>query len=254
MGASYRLPLLPADSHDPSAYGTSFGCGSNHIREKDGIWTVLCWLSILASRNADASQPLVSVEEIVREHWATYGRNYYARCVPDREGEREGEMQRARCRIVPDSIPSFPHSLLPPSSLSARYDYEGVDKEAALRMMARLEGMADLFAAGMGSVELGRGFRLAHCDNFEYTDPVDGSVAAKQGMRFVFEDGSRFVVRLSGTGSVGATIRLYLEKYEAPDGDLAQHPHHALRSLAEVALRVTNIPGFTGREEPSVIT
>lgn len=204
---------------------------------------MLCWLSILASRNSDASQPLVGVEDIVREHWATYGRNYYARCVTcPFWGNPDAALRWGR----------WAHSHHPPSL--RRYDYEGVSKEAAQRMMARLEGMADLFAAGMGSVELGSGFRLAQCDNFKYTDPVDGSVAAKQGMRFVFEDGSRFVVRLSGTGSVGATIRLYLEKYEPPSGNLAQHPHLALRPLAEVALRVTDILGFTGREEPSVIT
>ena len=151
-----------------------------------------------------------------------------------------------------------------------RYDYEGVDKGAALRLTARLTGLCDMFAlaggagggcAGVvpGEAAKAAGMALAACDEFEYEDPVDGSVASRQGWRFVFADGSRVVFRLSGTGSVGATIRLYLEKYEAPGGEgsearLAQAAADALAPLVAIALELSRMEHYTGRTEPTVIT
>lgn len=148
----------------------SFGTGSDHVREKDGMWAVLAWLSILAHYNQDASKPLVSVESIVRDHWSKYGRNYYV-----------------------------------------RYDYEGVDKTGAEAMIAH---MVKNFSAVTGSSV--DGYQIAVADEFEYVDPVDGSVSSHQGVRYLFADGSRVIFRLSGTAGSGATVRLYLEKYE-PD-------------------------------------
>ena len=191
----------------------SFGTGADHVREKDGMWAVLAWLSILAFRNADAAVPLVSVEQVVREHWAEFGRNYYC-----------------------------------------RYDYEGVDKGGATAMMARLVGMADMFnLGGAASLKL-HGNELAKADEFCYTDPVDGSVSAHQGIRFIFKDGSRIVFRLSGTGVAGATIRMYLERYVDGTGDLDMATADALKSLVDTALQLSQIEQFTGRTEPSVIT
>merc|ERR1712176_1244721 len=146
----------------------SFGTGSNHIREKDGIWAVLAWLSILASVNPDASKPLVTVEDIVKEHWAKYGRHYY-------------------CRL----------------------DFEGVDKVSATAMMDKMRSET---STNQGRV-MGK-YTIATADDFTYNDPVDGSVAKKQGIRFLMADGSRIVFRLSGTAGSGATVRMYIEQYE----------------------------------------
>merc|ERR1719327_1488331 len=132
----------------------SFGTGSDHVREKDGMWAVLAWLQILASKNPDPSKPLVGVEEVCKAHWAEYGRNYYA-----------------------------------------RYDYEGVDKPAAEKMMA---AMVEAQPALIGTEV--DGMKIAEADMFAYEDPVDGSISKNQGVRFIFADGSRFVFRLSGTG------------------------------------------------------
>merc|ERR1719213_1522992 len=153
----------------------SFGTGSDHVREKDGMWAVLAWLQILAHRNPDPAQPLVGVEDIVKEHWGKYGRNYYA-----------------------------------------RYDYEGVDKTAAEKMMDNMRAKLS------STTELG-GEAVALADDFTYVDPVDGSTTTKQGIRVLFKSGSRFVFRLSGTGVEGATVRLYLEKYEQPSGELGEY-------------------------------
>jgi len=184
----------------------SFGTGSDHIREKDGMWAVLAWLQILASRNTDESKPLVTAEDIAKEHWAKYGRNYYA-----------------------------------------RYDYEAVDKAAAEKMF---EGMRAKLAS---TKEVG-GQAVSKADDFTYTDPVDGSVTTKQGIRVLFASGSRFVFRLSGTGVDGATIRLYLEAYEPASGDIGQYVLDVVKPLAELALSYSDLKTFTGRSEPSVIT
>mmetsp|Transcript_24601 Transcript_24601/g.53243 ORF Transcript_24601/g.53243 Transcript_24601/m.53243 type:complete len:242 (+) Transcript_24601:1097-1822(+) len=191
----------------------SFGTGSNHVREKDGIWAVLCWLSILAARNPDASQPLVSVEDIVKGHWKEYGRNYYC-----------------------------------------RYDYENVESERAGQVTARLTDYIELFNVkkDCSTFPLPDGYEIASCDEFEYHDPVDGSVSAHQGWRFMFSDGSRVVFRLSGTGSVGATIRVYIEKYDK--NNTTETTARALSELVTFALDLSNMEGITGRKEPTVIT
>lgn len=184
----------------------SFGTGSNHVREKDGIWAVLAWLSVLADANKDASKPLVTVEDIVTAHWKKYGRNYYA-----------------------------------------RWDFEGVDKAKATAMMDKMRGDVE---ANTGKT-VGK-YKIAKSDDFTYTDPVDGSVAKKQGIRFLMEDGSRVVFRLSGTAGSGATVRMYIEQYEPTSID--QVASEALGDLIRVALDLCDIKGFVGTEEPTVIT
>jgi phosphoglucomutase len=131
----------------------------------------------------------------------------------------------------------------------ARYDYEGVDKPKAEEMM---KGMSDKSGTLVGT-EIG-GMKIATNDVFEYLDPVDGSVSKNQGIRFIFEDGSRIIFRLSGTGVAGATVRLYLEKYEAPTGDLGKHQFEVVKPLADIALELSKLQDFTGRDSPSVIT
>merc|ERR1712032_1074525 len=128
-------------------------------------------------------------------------------------------------------------------------DYEGVDKPKAEEMM---KGMADKAGTLVGTEV--NGMKIANNDVFEYNDPVDGSVSKNQGIRFIFEDGSRIIFRLSGTGVAGATIRLYLEKYEPPDGNLVQHQFHVVKPLAEVALEISDLAKHTGCSEPTVIT
>eukprot|EP00908_Phaeocystis_cordata_P023226 Transcript_566.p1 GENE.Transcript_566~~Transcript_566.p1 ORF type:complete len:624 (-),score=322.72 Transcript_566:1922-3793(-) len=131
----------------------------------------------------------------------------------------------------------------------ARYDYEGVDKPAAEKMMAAMVAAQP----GLIGTEV-KGMKIAKADMFSYEDPVDGSVSKNQGVRFMFEDGSRFVFRLSGTGVAGATIRMYLEKYMAPDGDLAMHPFDVVKPIADVALEISGLVARVGRETPTVIT
>lgn len=184
----------------------SFGTGSNHVREKDGIWAVLAWLSILASENSDASKPLVTVEDIVTKHWAKYGRNYYC-----------------------------------------RWDFEGVDKASATAMMDKMR--ADT-AANTGKVA-GK-YTIATADDFTYVDPVDGSVAKKQGIRFLMSDGSRIIFRLSGTAGSGATVRMYIEQYEP--SNISMVVSDALKDLITVALELCDIKTFCGTETPTVIT
>ena len=184
----------------------SFGTGSDHVREKDGVWAVLAWLSILASVNTDASKPLVTVEDIVTQHWSKYGRNYYC-----------------------------------------RYDYEGVESAKAGAMMEKMRGD---FESNSGK-SVGR-FKIAKCDDFTYCDPVDGSVATKQGVRILMEDGSRIIFRLSGTAGSGATIRMYIEQYEPEK--VSTLASEALADLIRVALDLSDIKTFIGTEEPTVIT
>jgi len=196
MGKTNYCPLICGEE--------SFGTGSSHIREKDGIWAVLCWLSILAHRN-ETSDSLVTVRDIVIDHWNKFGRNAYC-----------------------------------------RYDYENVEKEKALKMTAHLTAQIrdSKFPDTIQSGEI-----------FSYVDPVDGSVSNNQGWRFLLKDGSRFVFRLSGTGSVGATIRLYLERYiPNRSADLLIPVHEALRPIVESALSFSQIESFTGRKKPTVIT
>lgn len=191
----------------------SFGTGCDLIREKDGIWAALAWLSILAAYNAGhkAGEPLVGVEQVVRAHWERFGRNYYS-----------------------------------------RYDYEEVSSEAANKLMANLE--AQIPALCNNDSVTFRGHRIVKGDNFTYVDPVDKSVTKNQGIRLFFDDGSRIIFRLSGTGSVGATIRVYFDMYEADKSRLNMDAQDALKDLIQLALRVADIEGFTGRKAPTVIT
>lgn len=189
----------------------SFGTGSDHIREKDGIWAVLAWLSILAYKNKEKKEgeTLVSVGDVVKDHWATYGRNFFS-----------------------------------------RYDYEECESEGANEMIAYLRGLVSTSKAGdkYGS------YTLNFADDFSYVDPVDGSVASKQGVRFVFTDGSRIIFRLSGTGSAGATVRMYVEQFEPDASKHNVDAQTALQPLIDLALSVSKLKEFTGREKPTVIT
>lgn len=179
----------------------SAGTGSDHVREKDGLWAVLMWLNILAVRKE-------SVKDIMTGHWKRFGRNYYA-----------------------------------------RYDYENVSAEPAATLMALLE--KQLPALG------GTGFGphiIASADNFQYLDPTDNTVTANQGLRLIFQDGSRVVVRLSGTGTQGATIRIYIERFEPPEGKLDYARDEALHQLFEGIKHLSQIERLTGRQRPDVIT
>jgi phosphoglucomutase len=179
----------------------SFGTGSNHVREKDGLWAVLFWLNILAVTGK-------SVEQIVRDHWKTYGRNFYS-----------------------------------------RHDYEEVNSARANELMERLRGML----ATMPNQQFGS-YRVEYADDFSYTDPVDGSVSKKQGIRIGFADGSRLIFRLSGTGTKGATLRIYVESYEQDSSKHDKDPQEALATLISLAEEIAQIRKFTGREAPTVIT
>jgi phosphoglucomutase len=178
----------------------SFGTGSDHVREKDGLWAVLFWLNLLAVKRQ-------SVAEIVTEHWRRFGRNYYT-----------------------------------------RHDYEAVDSEAA----ERPGGPSAHPAAGPARQALGD-FTVAYADDFSYTDPVDGSVS-KQGIRIGFEGGSRIVMRLSGTGTQGATLRVYIEQYEPDPAKHDQPVQEALAPLILIARELAQIEARTGRAEPDVVT
>ena len=179
----------------------SFGTGSNHVREKDGLWAVLFWLNILAVRGE-------SVEAIVKDHWKTYGRNYYS-----------------------------------------RHDYEEVDKERATELMERLRGMV----GSMAGKHYGN-YEVKYADDFSYEDPVDGSVSKKQGIRIGFTDGSRIVFRLSGTGTKGATLRVYIENYESDASKHNLDTQEALKPLIDLAQEIAQIKEYTQRDEPTVIT
>ena len=179
----------------------SFGTGSNHVREKDGLWAVLFWLQILAERRT-------SVAEIMANHWGRFGRHYYS-----------------------------------------RHDYEAVASDAAHGLYDRLEGM---LPGLVGQSFAGRSINGA--DNFSYTDPIDQSVTTGQGLRILLDDGSRVVVRLSGTGTKGATIRVYLESYVPSSGDLNQDPQIALADMISGINALAEIQARTGMDRPTVIT
>ena len=187
----------------------SFGTGGDHVREKDGMWAVLAWLSILAKKNEGADK-FVSVEDIAAAHWKEYGRNFFS-----------------------------------------RYDYEGCDSESANKMIAYLR--EEILPNATKGTKMGD-FTIDYADDFEYTDPIDGSVASKQGVRIVFSDGSRIIFRLSGTGSSGATIRLYIEQYETDEAKMMIDAQEALKPIIETALEVSKLQEFTGRDKPTVIT
>lgn len=177
----------------------SFGTGSNHVREKDGLWAVLCWLSILAHTGK-------SVVEIVEEHWQKFGRSYYQ-----------------------------------------RHDYEGIDSAGANKMMAFLkENLASLVGTSIADT------KVSQADDFSYTDPVDGSVSTKQGVRLLLGDGSRIIFRLSGTGTEGATLRIYIERFHQDGGksDINQ----ILKPLIDAAKEILKLKDYCGVDEPTVVT
>jgi phosphoglucomutase len=179
----------------------SFGTGSNHVREKDGLWAVLFWLNILAVRKA-------SVADIMHQHWQTFGRNFYS-----------------------------------------RHDYDEIDSGAATELMQHLRHqLPELAGERLGSYD------VAFADDFAYTDPVDGSTTDKQGIRIGFTDGSRIVFRLSGTGTEGATLRVYIERFEPDPAREDRDTQEVLGDLIAIARRVAEIEQRTGRSKPTVIT
>lgn len=179
----------------------SFGTGSDHVREKDGLWAVLLWLNILAVRKQ-------TVAAILAEHWSRFGRNYYS-----------------------------------------RHDFEAVAADRAEAMMGALRGALP----GLKG-QVVEGMTVAAADDFAYSDPVDGSVSTKQGVRVMFDDGSRFVLRLSGTGTEGATLRLYLERFAPGPAGLDLDPQEALAPVIRAAQGIARITEFTGRTSPDVVT
>ena len=179
----------------------SYGTGSDHIREKDGLWAVLFWLNLIAVTNK-------SVNQLVNEHWAEFGRNFYS-----------------------------------------RHDYEAIDSAAANDLMSALRAkLNDLVGQSFGS------YTLTLADDFSYSDSVDGSISAKQGIRLIFADGSRIVLRLSGTGTQGATLRVYLEKYEADAAKFETPTQQALAELITIADQIAEIKTRTKMLEPTVVT
>ncbi|XP_074598480.1 phosphoglucose mutase 1 [Brevipalpus obovatus] len=181
----------------------SFGTGSDHIREKDGCWAVLAWLSILAHLDQ-------SVEEIIVNHWKTYGRNFFT-----------------------------------------RYDYESCESEACNDMMTQLKNK---IVDGSLISQKFDNYTIKIADDFEYIDPVDKSITTGQGLRIIFTDGSRIVVRLSGTGSQGATVRIYIDCYITDAQKLTSPAKEVLKPLIKIALELTKIEQYTGRTYPTVIT
>lgn len=179
----------------------SAGTGSDHVREKDGLWAVLLWLNVLAVRRQ-------SVAEIVTDHWRTFGRDYYT-----------------------------------------RHDYEGVDKAAADDMMADLRGRLERMPG-----QAFNGLTVEQATDFRYEDPIDGSVATHQGLQFHFDDGSRCVIRLSGTGTSGATIRVYLERFETDPKKLDADAQEAVQSVIGAIAEIAEIERRTGRKMPDVVT
>jgi phosphoglucomutase len=190
----------------------SFGTGSNHVREKDGLWAVLCWLNIIAAKTNNLGEA-PSVEEIVMAHWAEYGRNVYS-----------------------------------------RHDYEAIPTDAANGVMAHIKAQFESLPNKKFGDATIKSYVVKTCDDFSYTDPIDGSLSTNQGVRILFVDGSRIVFRLSGTGTEGATLRIYLEAFE-PDAK----NHHldaqvALAQMIQIALEISELKQRTNREKPTVIT
>lgn len=184
----------------------SFGTGSDHIREKDGCWAVLAWLSIMAKSKK-------SVEELVVGHWRTFGRNFFT-----------------------------------------RYDYENCASDGCDTMIANLNQQLSSLP-GKTYTSGTKQYTIGKADNFEYVDPIDGSVSKNQGLRIIFTDSSRIIVRLSGTGSSGATVRLYVDCYENNLSELLTNDaQQVLAPLVNIALDISQLKVHTGRQEPTVIT
>ncbi|HFD32374.1 MAG TPA: alpha-D-glucose phosphate-specific phosphoglucomutase, partial [Gammaproteobacteria bacterium] len=179
----------------------SFGTGSNHVNEKDGLWAVLFWLNILAEKQD-------SVEHIVRQHWAEYGRNYYT-----------------------------------------RHDYEKLPFKSAEALFNNLhDNIEQLLHKPFNQ------HTIITADSFTYKDPIDQSVSENQGIRIIFDDSSRIIFRLSGTGTEGATLRVYIEKYVTDVDQFELNTQEALKSLIHIAELIADIKGYTGRTKPTVIT
>jgi phosphoglucomutase len=179
----------------------SFGTGSDHVREKDGLWAVLFWLNLIALKKQ-------SVAEIVRQHWARFGRDYFT-----------------------------------------RHDYEAVDSEKAQHMIDKLRNNLGQLAGQEFA-----GLRVESADDFSYQDPVDDSISSTQGIRIFLTNGGRIVLRLSGTGTQGATLRVYLDSYQDDPSLFSQDPQQALASLILAADQIAGITEATGRSKPDVIT
>jgi phosphoglucomutase len=179
----------------------SFGTGSNHVREKDGLWAVLFWLNILAIKRQ-------SVEQIVKRHWLQFGRNVYS-----------------------------------------RHDYEDLPLDAANALIKHLR---DSFKEITGKT-FGQ-YTINTCDDFSYTDSIDGSISTKQGLRILFTDGSRIVFRLSGTGTSGATLRIYLEAFEPDTNKHNLDAQTLLAEMIQIAMQISELKQRTGRDTPTVIT
>lgn len=197
----------------------SFGTGSDHIREKDGLWAVVAWLNILAAANKESPNKLIGIRELLQRHYSIYGRSFFS-----------------------------------------RYDYEEVSSEGANKLVALLNDAiktSSLANTIHHSKSTGQDYRISSVTSFSYKDPIDGSVSSNQGQIVLFDDGSRVVFRLSGTGSAGATVRMYVERYVGPDAgpeELSRDTAEGLKGLIEVALEITKLKEFLERDEPTVIT
>ena len=190
----------------------SFGTGSDHIREKDGVWAVVAWLNIIAAANQ--TKPGTGIKEILHEHYEKYGRSFFS-----------------------------------------RYDYEEVDSDGANKMVDHINhGIESGSLTGKKFNSSTGEFEISETYNFNYTDPIDGSISKNQGQVIRFTDGSRFVFRLSGTGSQGATIRLYVERYTKDTGEFRKETASGIAGLIEVALEISKLEEFTSRKQPTVIT
>jgi phosphoglucomutase len=197
----------------------SFGTGSDHIREKDGLWAIVAWLNILAAANKKSPNKLIGINDLLYEFYDIYGRSFFS-----------------------------------------RYDYEEVPSEGANELVANLNkalSTGSLNNSLHTSSSTGEKYTISGLYNFEYKDPIDHSVSKNQGQVITFSDGSRVVFRLSGTGSQGATVRMYVERYVAPDAgaaELQKSASEGLKGLIDVALEVSKLKAYLGRDEPTVIT
>ncbi|KAG5647857.1 hypothetical protein DXG03_007781 [Asterophora parasitica] len=197
----------------------SFGTGSDHIREKDGLWAVVAWLNIIAAANANSPGKLIGITDLLQAHYEEYGRSFFS-----------------------------------------RYDYEEVPSEGANALVAHINDAlktGSLTNTVHTSQSTSTQFTISNLYDFEYTDPIDKSVSSNQGQVITFSDGSRVVFRLSGTGSQGATVRLYVERYVPPEAgpaELGRDAADGLKGLIEVALKISKLKEFLGRDKPTVIT
>jgi len=192
----------------------SFGTGSDHIREKDGMWAIVAWLNIIAAENK--TKPGAGINDILQAHYDVYGRNFFS-----------------------------------------RYDYEEVSSEGATKLVANLNNYmyeSKDFTGSQHKASNGEEFTVSEITNFSYTDPIDASVSKNQGHIIMFSDGSRVVFRLSGTGSQGATVRMYVERYSKDSTQYKKQPADGLKGLIEVALKISKLREHLQRDEPTVIT